>query len=93
MLYFPKSHEEYVLYTGGYQYVHTFLKSLAIIQTFDTHTNEALMELGKDFSTSKQTSEEIVIDHTDTSNKQFDKSRIDLKDIFPIVIIASLSLL
>lgn len=51
------------------------------------------MELGKDFSTSKQTSEEIVIDHTDTSNKQFDKSRIDLKDIFPIVIIASLSLL
>lgn len=51
------------------------------------------MELGKDFSTSKGTSEEITHEHIGVLNKQFNKSRIDLKGIFLIVIIASLSLL
>lgn len=50
------------------------------------------MQLEKDFSTSKETSKEIVSDHIGTSDKQFDKSRIDLKDVFLIVIIACLSL-
>lgn len=54
--------------------------------------NEIPVELEKDFSTSKETSKEIVSDHIGTSDKQFDKSRIDLKDIFLIVIIACLSL-
>ena len=53
--------------------------------------NEIPVELEKDFSTSKETSKEIVSDHIGTSDKQFDKSRIDLKDIFLIVIIACLS--
>lgn len=51
------------------------------------------MELEKDYSTSKQTFEKIVSDHISTSNKQFGNSRIELKDIFLIVIIVSLSLL
>ena len=56
------------------------------------YINEIPMQLEKDFSTSKETSKEIVSDHIGTSDKQFDKSRIDLKDVFLIVIIACLSL-
>ena len=59
---------------------------------FWLHINEIPVELEKDFSTSKETSKEIVSDCIGTSDKQFDKSRIDLKDIFLIVIIACLSL-
>lgn len=45
-----------------------FLKSPAIGQVFDIHTSEILKYCRKDFSTRKQTSEEITSDYIDASN-------------------------